>query len=108
VACIIATNVARPEPRQSFGRGCVTEIRLFSTPLQPRRTWDQWCVQGRGRAGSIVADERTPRSDRFVSKDKADGFGDTREGLAAISENYESCKAEKQNQPDRSLRVCTH
>ena len=29
---IIATNVARPEPRQSIGRGCVSEIRPFSTP----------------------------------------------------------------------------
>ena len=30
-ACIITTNVARPEPPQSIGRGCVSEICPFST-----------------------------------------------------------------------------
>ena len=59
------SNVARPEPRQSIGRGCVSEIRPF------RGAHSTSGASKSRPAGSIVADERTPRSDRFVSKDKS-------------------------------------
>jgi hypothetical protein len=63
------SNVARPEPPQSICRGYGSEIRPFSTRFSrgAHRTSGASKVAA---GGSIVADERTPRSDRFLSKDR--------------------------------------
>jgi hypothetical protein len=70
-ASIIAANVARPKPPQSVGRDCVSEVRPFSTRCSRGAHILKRPVVGPKSRRSIVADERTPRSDRFLSKDRA-------------------------------------
>ena len=64
------SNVARPEPPQSICRGCGSGIRPFSTRFS-RSAHRTSSASKVAAGGSIIADERTPRSDRFVSKDRS-------------------------------------
>ena len=65
-----ASIVARPKPPQSVDRDSVSEIRPFSTRCNRGAHILKGSVVGPKSRRLIVADERTPRSARFLSKDR--------------------------------------
>ena len=84
------SNVTRPEPPQSICRGCGSGIRPFSTRFS-RSAHRTSSASKVAAGGSIIADERTPRSDRFLSKDgvfNVDGWHPT--AVAAAARRHDS------------------